>query len=127
MAKRKPTWTDVKEAWTEMHGVCGDCGVKEGELHKDGCDMEKCPKCGGQLISCGCYDNCESFSELPFRIPHVDIPIVCRTCGEVWPELFIVPDADWIQYVVPELQKEVLCPTCYVKMRHLFPRGWKRV
>ena len=30
------------------------CGVKEGELHELGCDMEICPFCSEQLISCGC-------------------------------------------------------------------------
>ena len=33
---------------------CHDCGAKEGELHVPGCDMETCPFCFGQLISCGC-------------------------------------------------------------------------
>lgn len=33
---------------------CHDCGVKEGQLHEGGCDMERCPFCGGQLIGCDC-------------------------------------------------------------------------
>lgn len=37
--------------------TCGDCDVEEGCCHLPGCDMETCPFCGRQLISCGCcYD-----------------------------------------------------------------------
>lgn len=34
--------------------ICHDCGAKEGQIHEYGCDMERCPFCGGQLISCDC-------------------------------------------------------------------------
>ena len=35
---------------------CHDCSVQFGGTHHPGCDMERCPKCHGQLISCGCLD-----------------------------------------------------------------------
>ena len=36
---------------------CHDCGIenKPGNIHHLGCDMERCPKCGEQLISCVCF------------------------------------------------------------------------
>ncbi len=41
---------------------CGDCGAEPGHHHHWRCDMEKCPKCGGQLISCRC-----EISEIKFN------------------------------------------------------------
>lgn len=36
--------------------ACGDCGAPHGGFHHLGCDLEDCPRCGQQLISCGCMD-----------------------------------------------------------------------
>lgn len=35
-------------------GRCGDCGIQRGGFHHYGCDMEPCPRCRRQLLSCGC-------------------------------------------------------------------------
>ena len=33
---------------------CGGCDVARGGLHHLGCDVQRCPRCAGQLINCGC-------------------------------------------------------------------------
>ncbi|GAC1433796.1 MAG: hypothetical protein NVSMB65_07770 [Chloroflexota bacterium] len=39
------------------HERCHDCGCWPGRQHHPGCDMEECPLCHGQLISCECLDD----------------------------------------------------------------------
>jgi hypothetical protein len=34
--------------------LCYRCGVAPGELHAPDCEVERCPYCGGQLVSCEC-------------------------------------------------------------------------
>ena len=36
---------------------CHDCSVRRGQYHTDHCDVEVCPKCRTQLLSCDCFDD----------------------------------------------------------------------
>jgi hypothetical protein len=62
----------------EYSATCHDCEVHEGQLHEDLCDMERCPFCGGQLLSCDCanrhfYPNsARDYSLLPDRFTRSD-------------------------------------------------------
>lgn len=43
--------------YEDQDGRCHDCYIESGNYHHSGCDMERCPKCSGQLITCGCLKN----------------------------------------------------------------------
>jgi uncharacterized protein YcnI len=40
--------------WHAGRAPCHDCAVVKGQLHVPGCDVEQCPQCDGQAISCDC-------------------------------------------------------------------------
>ena len=127
---------------------CHDCGCREGELHLPGCDMERCPFCLGQLISCDCpYEHLgvdcskgtfayshgltdeqsktwDKILETKGRIPYIQIPNLCEMCGKLWPEMF--SDEDWEKYVIPQLQEKMLCKECFKRMKSIFPEGWRK-
>lgn len=65
-----PRW-GTERGWGRPKGRCGDCGVQPGGAHHLGCDIARCPRCRGQLLSCGCPwdefppDDWEDDDELP--------------------------------------------------------------
>lgn len=64
-------------------GHCHDCGILNvpGNYHHPGCDVEKCPKCGGQAIGCGCDDwSCEECGESWDGDGTANHPRFCKTC-----------------------------------------------
>lgn len=109
--------------------ICHDCGIRQGHIHQFGCDVERCPFCGGQLISCDCMskllniqgDTHTSGHEDAFldllnekgRVPYIAYPSICAKCGELWPDLFMVPDEEWENYIQIDMRKEVICRKCY--------------
>jgi HEPN domain-containing protein len=46
----------VEPGWEmSADSPCHDCGIRKGQLHVANCDVEACPRCFGQVITCGCF------------------------------------------------------------------------
>jgi len=100
---------------------CHDCGVREGELHWPGCDMESCPSCGWQLLSCGCIESYDEIKDED-RIPYIMYPNMCARSGELWPDMFTVPTEEWEHYIEPRIRGEQLCRECYDEIKGIIDR-----
>jgi hypothetical protein len=43
--------------WNAADQPCHDCRVFNGEFHVPGCDVEECPNCHEQFLTCDCFDD----------------------------------------------------------------------
>lgn len=58
---------ETRMDWTADNRPCHDCGALQGQLHVVGCDVEECPACHRQAISCSCPNDQAEFER---RLTH---------------------------------------------------------
>lgn len=64
----------VKRQLAEPGHQCGDCGARPGSYHHYGCDIERCPNCLSQLISCDCWPDGSTVIVARTATPPPDMP-----------------------------------------------------
>jgi len=68
--------------------TCHDCGAKPGEMHERGCDVERCPLCGGQAIGCDCI-----YEELAEEYGWEHKPMLYVRTGDPVPDGYVLEAA----------------------------------
>ncbi len=110
--------------------TCHDCFVSEGQIHNYGCDMERCPFCGHQLIFCHCcYEKLNLIDRQKYDI----------TTGYLSPDIYSKGlsenlEATWIKTLnsqgrIPYIEYPVVCIKCgklYPDFFHVSDDEWDK-
>ena len=54
--------------YAKADGRCHDCNVLVGEVHYEGCDVERCAHCLKQAIGCDCKMDTPFSYRIPFGL-----------------------------------------------------------
>jgi hypothetical protein len=77
---------------------CPKCDAAIGQCHESGCDVEQCPWCGGQYISCGLFQGCQRPASLPLddHLPWTGLYPGSAECQELGWYAKLVKGRGWI-------------------------------
>lgn len=62
----------------EDFDFCPECVVSHGELHHPGCDIEECPRCRTQYLSCDCGEADDGPGDRPEEAGAVIVSVICE-------------------------------------------------
>uniref|UniRef100_I2PZX9 Uncharacterized protein n=1 Tax=Desulfovibrio sp. U5L TaxID=596152 RepID=I2PZX9_9BACT len=63
--------------WEEFD-FCPECGVSHGGLHHPGCDIEECPRCRTQYLSCDCGKEDDGPEDAPGDSEAIMVATTCE-------------------------------------------------
>lgn len=93
--------------------TCGDCGIEEGNYHIPGCDIERCPFCLGQLISCDCcYEMLNLFDRKKYDDSTAFLPPVIYQKGLTRKQMLQWNEILRAKGLIPFIRYPIFCIKC---------------
>ncbi len=68
---------ETENRWEDFD-ACPECGVSHGGLHHPGCDIEECPRCRTQYLSCDCGEGKDGPEHSPGDSEAIMVSALCE-------------------------------------------------